>query len=75
MCEVTTRRRVSRMKYGVTSARWDIDEHVISEFTADSDKEVKDKFDKEFKKNPNYAWDWLTLIQYEERTVEMWQKR
>ncbi|MDP3792240.1 MAG: hypothetical protein Q8Q89_00770 [bacterium] len=63
------------MKYRVLSSRWDIPRHGIGEFEEDSDEKAKARFDREFKKNPNYAWDWLTLIQYEEKIVEMWQKR
>ena len=63
------------MKYKVTSRRWDVVEHEVARFETNSDKEAKNRFDKEFKNNPRYIWDWLTLIQYEDRVVEMWQKR
>lgn len=45
------------MKYRVLSSRWDIPEHKIAEFAEDSDEKAKERFDREFKKNPQYSWD------------------
>lgn len=60
------------MNYRVTASRGDVSEHTIAEFTANSDKEAREKFEKEFKNNKNYSWDWLKLVRYTEEIIEMY---
>lgn len=68
-----------KKKYRVLSSRFDIPEHEVAKFEADdanSDAEAGQKFDKEFKSNKNYGWNWLRLerIDQEENTTQIAQK-
>lgn len=59
------------MKYRVFFSRWDIPEEKIEEFEEDSDEKARERFDKEFKKNKSFDWDYLKLVRFTEVIIEM----
>lgn len=59
------------MRYEITAQRWDIPEHTILEFIADSDDKARELF-KKYKNNKKYSWDDLKLVRFTEEIIEMW---
>ena len=47
--------------YQVQSGRFDIAFHVIGRFKVVGDRVARERFEKRYKENPNYAWAWLKL--------------
>lgn len=63
----------ARNKYRVMSSRFDIQEHLVGAFEAEDDNEANRIFDRDFRYNQNYGWDWLRLlrIDQEEKTTQI----
>lgn len=49
------------MKYRIYSSRFDITEHIYSEFEAENDKEAITKFHTE-EKHPSNSWDRMRMV-------------
>ena len=65
-----------KKKYRVLASRHDIQEHVVGYTEAMSDEEAIKWFDKNFRYNQNYGYDWLRMerIDQEEKTTQIARK-
>lgn len=62
--------RFKPANYRILSSRWDVSEHVIAEFTAESEEKAKETFE-DYKAKRKYRWDYLKLIRFTEEIIEM----